>query len=176
MPWKQSVYKPNVWRRPAICVCALLPVFVAIHFVAYWLRFEGQMTAGVLENYWHTVAITVLVKFIAFGWFRVYQGWNKYATFHDLVVLGKAATASSILSALVDYMVFRGEMAPRSVLLMDWGATIVVVGGLRSIARLLEERGTRNLMARGRTPVLIVGANDAGETLLRAIRRERHQP
>ena len=59
---------------------------------------------------------------------------------------------------------------------MDWGATIVVVGGLRSVARLIEERGLRNLMARGRVPVLIVGANDSGETLLRAIRRERQQP
>jgi FlaA1/EpsC-like NDP-sugar epimerase len=153
----------------------LLPVFALIYYTAYWLRFEGELSAATFRSWGATVFCVVLVKALVFGWFRIYQGWNRYATFPDLTALGKAATASSLLIAVADYLFLPAFTPPRSVFLMDWGLTIVFVGGLRSLGRLIAEREPPAFFSRSK-PVFIAGANDSGETLLRAIRRNRKLP
>ena len=168
-----NLQDPRFCRRHAICAAALAPAFAGIHFLAYWLRFDGQMDRLI----WYSLSITlvwaVLIKLIVFGWFRVYQAWTRYVTFHDLMTLIKATTVSSLLLLLADYLFHPSITTARSVFLMDWGFTIVVVGGLRSVARFLEESRTSMLLSAGKTPVFIVGANDSGEALLRSIRRSR---
>ena len=118
----------------------------------------------------------VLVKSLVFGRFRIYQGWTRYVTFHDLMTLVKATTVSAILVPLADYLFHPGAATPRSVFLMDWGLTIVVIGGLRSLTRFLEETERPAFFTAGKTPVFIVGTNDSGEALLRAIRRNAKSP
>ena len=118
-----------------------------------------------------TFAWVACLKVFSFNYFRVYQGWGRYVTFHDLTLLLKAATASSFAILLMDFLLYPGLSTPRSVFLMDWGLTIVTIGGIRSLARLLEEQELSSWLAQGHTPALIVGANDSGEALLRAIRR-----
>ncbi len=158
-------------RRHILCALALLPAFVAIHLLSYWLRFDGQLSPSA----WNALPVTVLwavsIKLVVFGCLRVYHGWTRYVTFHDLVVLIKAATASSLLLLLVDYLFHPSVTTARSVFLMDWGFTVVVVGGLRSVGRFVEESRDSVLLSLRKTPVLIVGTNDSGEALLRAIRR-----
>jgi FlaA1/EpsC-like NDP-sugar epimerase len=53
---------------------------------------------------------------------------------------------------------------------MDWGITILIVGCLRCAARLIKEHIHVDRWLTRQTPVFIVGANDTGEALLRAIR------
>ena len=48
--------------------------------------------------------------------------------------------------------------------------TLVVVGAARALPRLMRDDGWRLFASPGGVPSLIVGANDSGETLLRAIR------
>ncbi len=91
------------------------------------------------------------VKCLAFNWFRVYQGWNRHVTFHDLFLLVQAATASSVLLALSDYLLLPHQSVPRSVFLMDWGATIVCIGGLRALLRFLLRRASPVLPAQPRS-------------------------
>ncbi len=161
--------KPS--RRHLLVAAALLPVFVSIHYVAYWLRYEGRMPPGAWDAFWITVVWAACIKLVVFSSFRVYQGWNRYVTFHDLIALGKASVASSLLLLLADYLFHPGASAPRGVFLMDFGFTIVVVGTLRSVARFYEEHFSCDVLFKGKTPVFIVGANDSGEALLRSIRR-----
>lgn len=150
---------------------ALLPVFAAVHLLAYALRFEGRLGSREWELVANTAFWAVSTKLLIFTWLGVFHGWGRYVTFHDLVTLAKAATASSLLLALIDYLALPWVHVPRSVFLMDWGATMVVVGGLRSLGRLVQERNLSLLGSSRATPVFIVGVNDSGEALLRAIRR-----
>ena len=163
--WSRSGY------RQLLCVVATLPLFVGIHFLAYWLRFEGNWQSEAWGSLPQTMVWAILAKVVVFTWLGVYQGWGRYVTFHDLVVLAKAATASSICLTLVDYLVLSKLTVPRSVFLIDWALTILVVGGLLSLARLIAERQFLITLRRDK-PVFIVGANDSGEALLRAIRRD----
>ena len=159
--------------RRLACAAALLPVFLLVHYAAYWLRFDGQLTRHELNLLASTVLYVGAVKLVIFGWFRVYQSWSRYLTFHDLVTIVQASTVSSLLLSAVDHLALPSLAVPRSIFLMDWAATIVAVGALRSLARLVKERGYLRRPSRGKTPVLIVGANDSGEALLRIIRCSR---
>jgi len=157
--------------KVALRAAASWPLFVLIYFGSYWLRFEGDLYGPRLNLFLSTFTWVACFKIAAFACFRIYQGWSRYVTFHDLTMLLKAATASSVAILLMDFLLYPGLSTPRSVFLMDWGLTIVAIGGLRSLTRLLDEREFSNWFEQGHTPALIVGANDSGEALLRAIRR-----
>ncbi len=158
-------------RRPLLCTATLVPIFVATYYLSYWLRFEGQLGPVELREFSLTVLWVVAIKLIVFAWFRIHRSWGRFVTFYDLVTLVQAATSSLLLTVLT-YRFFLSEpTVPRSVFLLDWGATIVVIGGARALLRILRERNWLwVLSASKKVSVLIVGADDAGESLLRAIR------
>jgi len=159
-------------KRPVLCLATLLPAFVGVYYCSYWLRFEGQLGPGELQWFSSTVAWVVAIKLLMFGWFRVYRSWGRFVTFYDLVALVQAATASLLLTVLIDRFFLPTRAIPRSVFLLDWGATIVIVGGLRASLRIFCERNWMTLFSGGnKVPALIVGADDAGESLLRSILR-----
>ena len=81
---------------------ALLPVFVGVYYLSYWLRFEGQLGPTELNRFWGTAVWVVAVKLMLFGWFRIYQGWGRFVTFYDLVALVQAATTSLLMSVLIN--------------------------------------------------------------------------
>ena len=162
--------------RHACYAVLSVPVFAAIHALAYWLRFDGLLGPNEWRMFSNTVVTAILVKVIVFAAFRIYQGWNRYVTFHDLISLLKASIVSSLLILLANYLLLPRVTTARSVFLLDWGLTIVIVGGLRSLLRLLEEGQRSVFLTLGRKPVFIVGTNDSGEALLRSIRRNPRLP
>lgn len=162
-PWKRV-------RRQLACAVALSPLFLAVHFAAYWMRFGGLAEAERGGSLAPLMVAALAIKLTVFGWFRIYRGWNRFVTFQDLVSVVQATSASSLLISFQDYLLFPASIVPRSVFLLDWCLTLVAVCGVRSVSRLLEERQA----SRGQptnTPALIVGIGNAGEALLRAIRR-----
>ena len=82
-------------RNVALRAAASWPLFALIYFSCYWLRFEGDLSERELSVFFSTVGWVACLKVAAFAYFRVYQGWRRYVTFHDLTLLLKAATAGS---------------------------------------------------------------------------------
>lgn len=163
-------------RRHALYMLALLPLFVLAFYVAYWLRFEGHLSEQKLADFRATVYWVVGVKLVLFGWFRVYRGWSRYVSFYDMVALIQVTTGSMTASVLIDRFLLPLPRIPRSVYLIDWGVTIAMVGGILGLVRLFQERNWLMLFSRKRVPAFIVGANEAGESLLRAIDRNNRLP
>ena len=156
--------------RQFICMLALVPVLVGVYMLAYWLRFDGQVDADVLFTLQVSLPWVIGLKVAMLWWFGVYRAWGRYVTLHDIVSLVEATTGAALLLVLVDYLLFPQWSVPRSVFLMDWGATVLAIGGLRAAWRLIRERHF-GFVSPGSVPTLIVGANDSGEELLRAIIR-----
>jgi FlaA1/EpsC-like NDP-sugar epimerase len=61
---------------------------------------------------------------------------------------------------------------PRSVAIMDWLLLLAFVAGTRLLARSVSERPGFGLVARGKE-VLVVGAGDAGQLVIREMQRNR---
>ena len=153
----------------------LAPMFAAVYLLAWMLRFEGQLASLPWRQVLLSLVVAVGLKVFVFA--GIYGGnhWGRYLTFHDLGTLAQAATVSSMLMLFGDFLIVPDRNIPRSVFLMDWCGTIVCVGALRAMVRWVRERGNEIMNGGGR-PVLIVGANDTGEALLREIRRNSALP
>ena len=158
-------------RRHLLWLATLPPLFAGIYYLSYWLRFEGQLGPDEWKSLSSMVVWVALIKVVLFGWFRIHQGWGRYVTFYDLMSLIQAATSSLLVMVVVNRLFLPVHPIPRSIMLLDWGATIVVVGGVRAVWRMLHERSWLLFLSAGKVPTFIVGANDAGESLLRAITR-----
>ncbi|MFC1762617.1 polysaccharide biosynthesis protein [Planctomycetota bacterium] len=128
---------------------------------------------------WLWVCLTV--KLLIFGLLKQYRGWWRYVGISDLFGIFHASFLSTV-GLFVVWGVVGGIPSLRSrlpasvldvsqgVFVADWFATIMILAGMRMIVRLYHEEfnaveGTR--MKR----FLIVGAGNAGESLLREIHR-----
>lgn len=148
----------------------LAPIFAAVYIFGWWVRFEGESLPLPRFQMFASLGPVVLVKlFVFLGVFGSHY-WGRHLTFHDLGTLVKASSISSLALLIGDFMLFPETDIPRSVFLMDWGATIVAVGSIQASLRWLRETRT-DRQNRDGEPVLIVGANESGESLLREFRR-----
>lgn len=166
--WKHSfgrILRDLVW------LILMAPIFGGIFYFAYWLRFDGDIPARNWESFQRMWPWVILIKLMVFGGLRFHRGWSRYVTFYDLVSLIQAATVSGVMIALADRLWLTPKFIPRSVLLLDWGVTVVGIGGIRALRRMFHERSWAPFWVGGKIPTLIVGANDAGEALLRTIAR-----
>jgi FlaA1/EpsC-like NDP-sugar epimerase len=165
------------YRRPIIIGVYLL-LWVLSFVGAFMLRFEFAVPASYLQSLWVWLPVLLVLRIAGYGYFGMFRGMWRYTSGHDLVSLAKAATASSALFVL--FIAFSGyRNFPRSVLITDWIGNIVLIGGLRFMVRVLRELSARVPGEGERRKVLIVGAGDAGEMLLREIKRSlaaRYEP
>ncbi len=71
------------------------------------------------------------------------------------------------------------DFLPRSVIALDWVLCFGLMGGARMLSRITWERPWREELSRDRKKVLVVGAGDAGELVVREMqktRRIRYRP
>ncbi len=159
-------------RTFTVLFVLFLPLFFVIHYMGYWMRMEGQIGTGFMRVFWSTVGWFVAVKLVVFAWFGIHRGWGRFHTFYDLINLIKAATCAAVITVLVNRFVSPHTHIPRGIFLLDWGTTIVIIGGFRALLRMIHEGGSSLLANSNRIAAFIVGADDAGESLLRTIIRD----
>jgi FlaA1/EpsC-like NDP-sugar epimerase len=174
-------------------------LFIFALWVAYGLRYEFRIPpavapvpddaallpgqVGVPASVWHTFSqlliFVLVVKVIVFGYFRLYAGWWQYVSIQDLIETFKASHISTaiilggvyVIRALYRYGAIGSYVVvPDTVLIIDWAATIALAGGLRFLVRVIRE-GSRPVSPAGLTRVLVVGAGDVGEGVLRELYR-----
>lgn len=166
-------------KRPALINTLLLHkrriVEVAIDFVlvclayiaAYLLRFEGVLEEPNLRLIYQSLPIIIVIKMTAFYVFGLYRGVWRYVGMTDALNIVKAVAAGSLVSALALVLIYRFEGYSRSVLVLDGLLLLFFLAGVRALLRVFRE--TFRSRATGRN-VLIAGAGDGGEMLLREIR------
>ena len=168
---RRSTLAPFLTKYRHLFVALFLtPLFAGIFLSSYWLRFEGQIRPHDKIYLASTLACLLLVKSTTFSWFRIFHGAHRYVTFHDLKVIFQATTASSLLFLATDFLLTPDFTLPRSIVLLDWALTLISISGLRSLKRVFAEYEAKAFTAANEISVLIVGANDSGESLLRTLR------
>jgi FlaA1/EpsC-like NDP-sugar epimerase len=165
--------QPGFWRRYLylLTTAALLPAFAGIYWLSFCLRFEGQLANETWACFQATVGWVVMVKLAWFVGLRACRGWSRSVTFYDLVVLLQAVTGGLLTMTTLQFLLSPLPTIPRSVFLLDWGATIVVIGGTRSLIRGVREMRWSLFSPTDQVRVLIAGASDMGTATLRMLRR-----
>ncbi len=151
-------------------MCVMSVAYIA----AYCLRFDGFPSDDFARLMWWSLPWVVAAKLVGAGWYRIYQGWHRYVTFHDMAAIAKAVTTGTIGTVLVDSFLIPEISIPRSILMVDWGISLVLVAALRAAPRVWRNAQRQWKTAAETTRVIIVGANDAGESLSRTLRQNHH--
>ena len=147
-------------------------IFQFTYLTAFYLRSELLLKASdariILATLWPVVGLKLVVFYLR-G--MAHRPWRA-ARFADLSRLVRAATAC--LLVLVVLNVFPALLPgwtplPRSVLLLDWAFTILVVGGLQAIARSIYEEVMPATALGNERSVLVIDASPAGRELAAAL-------
>ncbi len=142
-------------------------IVVASYALAYVLRFDNAFPRQYTSLFLATLGPLVLVRVGAFVYYRLYSGWWTYVGVRDMIDLLKAVAVSSVVFA--SYLVLSSSATgfPRSVLVIDALLTIAFMAGVRFGLRVFRESRRPKTAAPRPRRVMIIGAGDAGELLLR---------
>ena len=145
---------------------------IAIGYLgSFLLRFDFAPERQYVLMFAHTVLVVIILKLLIFHWYRLTQGWWRYATITDLLDLSKASLISAFGLYLLIHFVLRTDGFPRSVLAIDLVLTILVSGGARFAVRAYLELVVAPEHGRKKKRTLIVGAGVEGSALVRELRR-----
>jgi FlaA1/EpsC-like NDP-sugar epimerase len=168
-------WSPRAFLHRGAQIAVDAGLVAAAFWLAFYFRFDGSVPGRYEKLFAATVGIVVLVKLATFVAMRFYTKWWRFTSLRDLQAIVLAVVASSLLitAILSQWRPDDRVPIPRGVLLFDLVLTLVLIGGARFAVRSVIERPSRfDLVDSGRA-VLIVGAGDAGNTLLREMKRNR---
>jgi FlaA1/EpsC-like NDP-sugar epimerase len=162
-----------------------LIVLTSLYF-CYNLRFDFQIPNSFLRPFIAILPVTIAVKISCFYFTGLYRGMWRYTSIADMLNIIKASTLGTLLLISVVAVVSRFEGFPRSVFLIDWGFTILLVSGfrlsirfwfefqgdrqpyLKTIKNIAQSFSKKNAAKTNR--MVIVGAGDCGEKIYRELR------
>ena len=155
-------------RHRLLVLVTLHLVLVSVSYtLAFLLRFEGTIPEEFVGAYAMTLPWIVVFRLLAFSSFQVYRGSWRYVGMRDLQLLLKAVGASTLMFTAFLLFTAREQAYPRSVPIIDAILTVMLIGGVRFSLRAVRERSRTAGPVQRTRRVLIIGAGDAGELLLR---------
>ncbi len=151
-------------------------VLIAVAWrLTFFLRFDQDVPRFYREFVsWRVLAIVLAINLTTFVFSGFYSRWWRYVSTRDMWGIARGVTIGCLLTYLVLYA-FPPENAsrlPRGVAAIDLLLLLGLVAGSRLLARTLLERPQSGLVAHGKE-VLVAGAGNAGQLLIREIQRNR---
>jgi len=160
------------YKRRIFEVLLDLVLIVLAYYGAYVLRFGSMSESGAWGIFLRTLPVLLFMKMAAFLVMGVYRGIWRYTSVDDLVVFAKAVIVGSVASALAILFAFRFESVSRTVFILDGILMLMLLAGSRMAFRLFRQVLPTSKEREG-CRVLIYGAGDAGELLLRELLNNR---
>src|ERR1044071_3698249 len=150
----------------------LLDVVLVIlsYWASYSIKFPPDSPAWKL--FIRTLPVLVFVKMSVFLVMGVYRGLWRYTSMSDLIVFAKAVVLSSVASLMLILFAFRFEGYSRTIFVIDAVLMFSFLAGSRMAFKLFRQI-LPAVSANGGRRVLIYGAGDGGELLLRELRNNR---
>jgi FlaA1/EpsC-like NDP-sugar epimerase len=139
--------------------------------LAYLLRLNLDHTDPFFAGAWKTLPWVIPTQAAVFLAFGLYRGIWRYASLPDLKRIVLAAFVATMAAALVLRLMQVPVVVPRSVFILDPILLVMLMGGSRLAYRTWKERRLPSLNALEAQPVLVLGAGDAGASLVKALAR-----
>lgn len=172
--------KSGMTARIARLLLVHLVIFSISLFLCFAIRHDMRVGEWFTVTFFPWLAIVLFVKLLTFGIMHQYQAWWRYVSVSDIFSIIKASIISTMILIVgwfiaMNIPAIREHMGPlsnvpRSVMFMDWAGSIIIICGMRLAIRIYYEETRENTSGRF-SRLLIVGAGNAGEGLLREIQR-----
>lgn len=147
----------------------LLAVTLA-YWLAFWLRFEGAVHVAHIHQFWlFFMAIPVLRVASNSAW-GLYQHVWRYLGVREAMAIAMSTATGTFAFAFLLYLTSNASF-PRSIVAIEAVLSLVLMGGSRFMLRYWHEMQPVSRHGQG-TRVLVIGAGDAGEMLVREMLRQ----
>ena len=156
---------PTAAKRFAFFIVMDILLSLVTLYTAYLLRFNFHIPPKYLEHFWLTYGVLTALKVAAMAWRGQYRIVWRFFGLGDVRRVLEAHLAAYGLFVLV-LSLFRTDFMPfaRSIFIIDFFLSFLVLSGLRMAKRLLTESS----LPEGLKPTLIVGVGK-GSALIRAV-------
>ncbi|MDF1758844.1 MAG: nucleoside-diphosphate sugar epimerase/dehydratase [Legionellaceae bacterium] len=164
-----SIFKR--YAKLATIAYDILAIPVAWYF-AYWLRDNMQFLPNTLIEKQSSDSLYVLIvlQLACYYRFKVYRGLWRYSSVDDVERILRAVLTSSVIFIPAAYLLMLNHI-PRSILPLYIISLVTLLCGGRLVVRQIFD-GRYNLLKPADVKrVLIIGAGQAGESLLRDLKR-----
>ncbi|MBI1746729.1 MAG: hypothetical protein HYR55_09095 [Acidobacteria bacterium] len=156
------------YKRQALSVVLDVALITLAYYGAYLLRFEeSSALSGELAMFTLSLPIVIIAHLLAFIWLGIYRGVWRYMGVRDAVRLAQGVMMGSAGSVLFLLFVYRFAGFSRSLFIIFAALLTLFLVGVRLSFRILDE--FLRTPAETQKKVLIYGAGDGGELLLREL-------
>jgi len=160
------------YKRRIFEVLLDVVLIVLAYWSAYAIEFDAFSNSPAWKLFLRTLPVLVVVRLAAFLLFGVYRGMWRYTSIDDLMAFAKAVAAGTVVTLVIVLFKFRFQGFSRAVFLIDSLVMLMLLAGSRIAFRFFRQvLPAPNGHADRR--VLIYGAGDAGELLLRELLNNR---
>ncbi|MBI4197343.1 MAG: polysaccharide biosynthesis protein [Deltaproteobacteria bacterium] len=163
--WEWSKKVIMKYRRLIVIVIHLTTI-VFSYYCAFLLRYNGLLSEEETHLFEATLPWILLIRGATFIPFRLYEGLWRYTGIWDLRNIIGAVFLSSAFSAICFKFFLKTTDASTTLVIIDSVLLICLLGGMRLTRRIYRELGHPNYEKK----VLIFGAGDAGEMIVRDIK------
>jgi FlaA1/EpsC-like NDP-sugar epimerase len=153
--------------RGPLIVSMHVVLIVLANYSAFWLRFDGVIPDKEFTWFIEMLPWLVAIRTVAFIPFKLYEGLWRYTSIWDLRNIIFGVISSTVGFYLLVHGFLGNSGYPRSVFLVDSVLLICFLGGIRLIRRISRDIHPVSRDQR----ILIYGAGDAGEMLVRDMKR-----
>jgi FlaA1/EpsC-like NDP-sugar epimerase len=158
-------YLLKLYKKPRLIVIDLILINLAV-ISSFILRFDESWL-----NYFsfeYLMAVTIISFFVLY-FSSLYNKMWQYASMSELYSIFKATITINTL--FVIYIYFFRVGFPRSIIAINLMSDIFLLGGMRFGLRLLKDYLNRNQKTNSQNRVLIIGAGDAAEMIIREMQK-----
>ncbi len=161
------------WKRNVVVLSDLV-IIIFTFYLAFQIRFmeEGFFFPQYFPIFKQTLPLVTAVYFVSFIFFGLYKGLWRYASINDLIRIFKAMLAGALLSVVGMIFVLGLRDFPRSIFIIHPLLLFFFIGVSRLGIRLFKVTLLSSFSGiSGHKRIILVGAGDAGEMILREAQR-----
>lgn len=162
-------------HRKLVIISLHSSVFVASCYLAFFVRFDGVVPASQIDLFLRYLPLFIIVRVILLYIFSLDKGMWRYVNTADIINIVMATSIGSLLLFVSVRYYFEEASYPTSIFVLDGAFNIFFLTQMRMTKLMLRMAIGRRKSSDDKR-VIIVGAGDAAEMLLRNIAQSHLYP
>lgn len=162
------------YRKP-ILFCVDLFLINGAMFLAFMVRFDWQLSAGLLKTCGYCMLASTVIHVFLFKLCGLYEWSFRYASISEAVNVLKSLTISTLVLVSMAFFAQQVQTIGRSVLVINYLFGVFFISASRFLPRVLLKFKHLNHSHKTLKRVLIIGAGAAGELIARELINARNR-